>query len=75
MLDKAKDTSEGAVYGCILAGGQKAIPNGPVATVRYRVQSEVRRIAEKVRVRKAFGVSADLKRIDIQELQTDILVK
>src|ERR1035437_799087 len=35
-VEKTKDAGQGSVYGCILAGGQKPIPNGPVAAVRYR---------------------------------------
>jgi hypothetical protein len=36
---------------------------------------EVRQIAEKVRVRKAAGVTADLKKIEIEDLQAAIIVK
>jgi hypothetical protein len=36
---------------------------------------EVRQIAGKVRVRKAAGVTGDLKKIDIEELEAAIIVK
>jgi hypothetical protein len=39
--EQLKDTGKGSVYVCILAGGQKPIPNGPIAVVRYRVPLEV----------------------------------
>ena len=39
----AKEAGKSAVYACILAGGQKPIPNGPIAIVRYRVPREIRR--------------------------------
>jgi hypothetical protein len=73
--EKTKDAGQGLMYNCILAGGQKPIPNGPVATIRYRVPLEVRQIAEKVRVRKAAGVTADLKKIEIEDLEAAIIVK
>jgi hypothetical protein len=72
---KTKDGAQGSTYGCILAGGQKPLPNGPVAIVRYRVPTEVRQIAEKVRVAKALGVSADLKSIELEGTQAAITVK
>jgi hypothetical protein len=72
---KTKDSGQGSVYVCILAGGEKAIPNGPVALVRYRVPPETRQIAEKVRVAKALGVTADLKSVELASTQAAITVK
>jgi len=74
-VEKTKDAGQGSVYGCILAGGQKPIPNGPVAAVRYRVPLEIRQIAEKVRVGKAIGATADLKRVEFEGAQAVITVK
>jgi hypothetical protein len=74
-VDSAKDSGQGSVYRCILAGGQKPIPNGPVAAIRYRVPLEVRGIAEKVRVEKALGATADLKAVEIEASQGGITVK
>ena len=74
-IEKTKDAGQGSVYGCILAGGQKPIPNGPVAVVRYRVPLEIRQIAEKVRVGKAIGATADLKRVEFEGAQAVITVK
>ena len=74
-VEKASNAAKRSVYGCILAGGKKPIPNGPIATVHYRVPLEIRHIAEKVRVGKAVGVTADLKRIEIQGLDAAIVVK
>jgi hypothetical protein len=72
---KTKDGGPGSVYGCILAGGQKALPNGPMAVVRYRVPPEIRQIAERVRVAKALGVTADLKSVELASTQAAITVK
>jgi hypothetical protein len=74
-FEKTKDAAPDSVYGCILAGGKKPIPNGPVAIVRLRVPAEIRQIAGKVRVGKAMGVSADLKKIEIEGVQVAIVVK
>ena len=72
---RTKDGGQGSVYGCILAGGQKALPNGPIAVVRYRVPPEIRQITEKVRVAKALGVTADLKSVELASTQAAITVK
>ena len=72
---KTKDGAQGSTYGCILAGGQKPLPNGPIAIVRYRVATDVRQIAEKVLVAKALGVSADLKSVELAGAQAAITVK
>ena len=74
-VEKTKDAGRGSMYGCILAGGQKPIPNGPVAAVRYRVPLEIRPIAENVRVGKAIGVTADLKQVKLDSMQGVITVK
>jgi hypothetical protein len=75
VFEKTKDSSPGSVYGCILAGGVRPIPNGPVAIVRYRVPAEIRQIAGRVQVKKAVGVTADLKKIEIEGVQAAIIVK
>jgi hypothetical protein len=72
---RSKDRVQGSLYGCILAGGQKPIPNGPIAIVRYQVPPEVRQITEKVRVGKAIGVTADLKSVELESTQAAITVK
>ena len=74
-FEKTKDSAPTSVYACILAGGGKPIPNGPVAIVRYRVPAEIHQIAGKVRVGKAMGVTADLRRIEIEGVQAAIIVK
>ncbi len=74
-MERTKDGGQGSVYGCILAGGQKPIRNGPVAIVRYRVPPEIRQVAEKVRVGKAIGVTADLKSVELEGTQATITVK
>jgi len=60
-------------YSCILAGGQEPIGNGPVATIRYRAQADVHGAPIRVAIENVLGVSKDLKRIDIPNV--DALVK
>ena len=74
-FEKTKGSAPSSVYGCILAGGERPIPNGPVAIVRYRVPAEIKQIANKVQVGKAVGVTADLKKIEIEAVQAAIVVK
>lgn len=71
----AKEAAKSALYACILAGGQKPIPNGPIALVRYRVPKEIRQITEKVRVGKAIGATADLKANEIGTAEAAIVLK
>lgn len=71
----AKDAGQGSVYACILAGGLKPIPNGPIALVRYRVPMEIKQIAEKVQAGKAVGATVDLKSIEFAPAQGTIVVK
>ena len=75
VFEKTKNAAPGSVYGCILAGGEKPIQNGPVAIVRYRVPAELKQIAGKVQVTKAVGVTADLRKIEIEGVQAAIIVK
>jgi hypothetical protein len=72
---KTKDGAQGSTFECILAGGQRPLQNGPIAIVLYRVPVEVRQIAEKVRVTKALGVTADLKSVELKSTQAAITVK
>jgi hypothetical protein len=60
-------------YACILAGGQKPISNGPIAEVRYRAQWDVKGSPIRVVIEKILGVSADLKRIPIPNV--DAIIK
>lgn len=75
VVERSKDAGQGSVYACILAGGQKPIPNGPIAAVRYRVPLEIRQIPEKVRVAKAIGATADLHKVEFEGTQAAINVK
>jgi hypothetical protein len=62
------------VYRCILAGGQKAIGNGPVATLTFHIRSAARTGTAAVQIQNAAGVSASLKKIDIGPAQVGIAI-
>jgi hypothetical protein len=46
-------------YTCILAGGSKAIPNGPVLVVYYTPQKQAEGPPVRIVIEKALGVAAD----------------
>jgi hypothetical protein len=70
-LSAGKAAEKGSVYGCILAGGVKPIPNGPAAVVRCTIRTpEV-----AVRIRGALAVAPDLKRIDLKDSEATIRTK
>jgi hypothetical protein len=63
------EKDKGSTYACILAGGQKPIPNGSIAVIRYRIPQDVQQISGPVRVDHVLGVSVDLKKIDLAKAQ------
>lgn len=68
--------SSGAVrYACILAGGKHPLANGPVATFRYRVQRDVGQAPIRVAIEQVMGVAADLKRIEIANVDAIIRIR
>ena len=55
VVDRGKKQGKASCTACILAGGQKPIPNGPIALVRYRVPKEIRQIAERSEWERSSG--------------------
>jgi len=66
-LTCAAKKSEGAarIFACVLAGGLKAIPAGTIAIVRYEAAAKASPGKVTVRLEKAVGVSADLKKVAV----------
>jgi hypothetical protein len=62
-------------YSCMVAGGNKAVPNGPIAVVRYRIAVEVRKVSGKVRMENAVGVKSDGSPINFANVEQAIAVK
>ena len=65
----------GMRYACILAGGQAALENGPVAVVQYRVQADVGGAPIRVAVENIVGASADLKRLGFPNVDAILTIK
>jgi hypothetical protein len=69
-----KQNRSGPRYACILAGGKKAIGDGPVATVRYRIRNGASAGTVAVRIEKAIGVAGDLRKIDLGSVDGTITI-
>jgi hypothetical protein len=63
------------VYRCILAGGLKPIPNGPVALINFRVRPNAKPGPATVRIRNAVAVSIDGKEAPIQPNEADVTIR
>jgi hypothetical protein len=62
-------------YTCILAGGRDPIGDGPVAVVQYRAQWDVRGAPVQVAIENVIGVSRDLKRIPMSNVDVAINIR
>lgn len=66
------------VFTCILAGGKKAIPNGTVILVKYRVKAEAARGPSKVRVWDGLAVFQEanqLRKIPLSPVEGTITIR
>jgi len=64
-LTCASRKKDGSTWICILIGGQKAIGNGSVATLRYQIQPNATAGAQRVLIDNVQGVSAGVKKVAI----------
>jgi hypothetical protein len=71
-LGETTKKDEQSMVVCILAGGKKAIADGPLASVRITLPSGLH--SARVLVHEVIGVSPDLKRVDIQETEGTVSV-
>jgi hypothetical protein len=62
-------------YSCTIAGGNKPIPNGPVAAIRYRIAVEVRKVSGKARIEKAVGVKSDGSPVNFPNEEQTLSIK
>src|SRR6266567_7520212 len=72
VRDEQQQNNE-STYACILAGGQRPIPNGSLATVRVTVRPGLR--AGKVLLRGAIGVLPDMTQVDFPDAEGEITAK
>src|SRR5262249_13534590 len=61
-----------AVFRCLVAGGQKPLPNGTIAVVKFQRQS-THEAPAPVRISNAKGVGADLKEIKIPDAEASVV--
>lgn len=62
-------------YACILAGGKKSIGDGPVAAVRYNIRHGKSAGTVVVRIEKVMGVTGDLTKVDISDVDGPLKVR
>jgi hypothetical protein len=70
-----KQDRGGQRYACILAGGKKTIGDGPVAAVRYNIRHEKNAATFVVRIEKVMGVTGDLTRVDISDVEGSLKIR
>jgi hypothetical protein len=63
------------VYRCILIGGDKRLPQGPLVRIEFRVRAEAKLGRATVKLRRAQGVGADLKGLDLPSQEADVLIQ
>ncbi len=57
------EVKNGVKFACLLTGGRKAIGNGAIAVVLFRLQTDVGGAPLRIPIENIVGVSADLARI------------
>lgn len=62
-------------YTCLLAGGRASIPNGTIATIRFKIRATAETASSALRIEKAEGATADLRKITIPDAQASVTVR
>jgi hypothetical protein len=60
---------------CVLAGGQKPIPNGPVGMLRLKIPMDAPLGSAHIRVANATAVSKDSKAVSLVPVETTVTVR
>jgi hypothetical protein len=72
----ARTEAKGGVkFACILAGGQRPIGNGPIAVIHFVLQADVQGAPIRAPIENILGVTADLKRIAISNVDAIITTR
>ncbi|HTR37141.1 MAG TPA: hypothetical protein VMH80_14645 [Bryobacteraceae bacterium] len=74
-LRETKRASRRIRYTCILAGGQRPLVNGPIAQVQYRAKWDLKGAPAEVEMEKVIGVSRDLQRIPMANVDINIRIR
>jgi hypothetical protein len=59
---------------CIVAGGLRALPNGPVAIVKYSALGKTKPGRYEVEIQKAFAVASGVKRAPLKNVRAQIVI-
>jgi hypothetical protein len=73
--DAKTEVKNGVKLACVLAGGRKAIRNGPIAVIHFRLQTDVGGAPVRVPIENIVGVAVDLKRIPIPNIDAIIVTQ
>lgn len=68
-------TAETSILRCILAGGQKPIPDGAIAMFRLKISTNAKIGSSSIRVEQPIAVSKDLKQIPLDDVETIIVIR
>jgi hypothetical protein len=68
-------TAETQTLKCILAGGQKPIPNGTIAMLKLRIAKNAPTGSARIRVQQGIAVSKDLKPVSLDAVETVVTIR
>jgi hypothetical protein len=68
-------SAERLLLPCILAGGQKTIPAGTMVLLSVKIGPGARPGAARIRLRKAIGVTSDLKQVSIEAAEGELIIR
>ncbi len=69
-----KETADARTLRCILAGGQKPIPDGKVTLLSLKIRENAQPGPIRVRLQNAVAVSRDLERVPFEPAETTVAV-
>jgi hypothetical protein len=70
-----KETPDARTLRCILAGGQKPIPDGKVTSLSLKILENAQPGPIRVRLQNAMAVGRDLERVTFAPLETTVTVQ
>ena len=70
-----KQTRDARIMRCVLAGGQKPIPEGKVTSLSLKILENAQPGPIRVRLQNAVAVSGDLERVSFDPVETTVTVQ
>jgi hypothetical protein len=62
-------------YVCILAGGQKPVPSGPVAILHFKIRADTKTGTVTVRIERAEAVTADISKLTLKDAEGIVTIR